>query len=117
MRASTREAIAQAAEASTTLSELLAGAGFNEGVGSPQAAKLLSMSNHAEAAARALERLSKVRVLRVGSEASATEAKAPSTDTHLVRVERIRAILSGVPDTGILKELAATDESEERMQL
>lgn len=63
MRPSTREAIAQAAEASETLSELLAGAGFNEGVGSPQAARLLSMSNHAEAAAKALERLSKVRVV------------------------------------------------------
>jgi hypothetical protein len=53
----------QAAEASETLSELLAGAGFNEGVGSPQAARLLSMSNHAEAAARALEKISKVRVV------------------------------------------------------
>jgi hypothetical protein len=67
MRPSTREAIAQAAEASETLSELLAGAGFNEGVGSPQAARLLSMSNHAEAAARALEKISKVRTLGVSN--------------------------------------------------
>jgi len=63
MRPSTREAIAQAAEASETLSELLAGAGFNEGAGSPQAARLLAMSNHTDAAAKALERLSKVRVV------------------------------------------------------
>jgi hypothetical protein len=67
MRPSTREAIAQASAASETLSELLCAAGLNEDLGSPQATRLLSMGNHAQAAARALEKISKVRTIGVSN--------------------------------------------------
>jgi hypothetical protein len=102
---------------SETLGDVLLAAGFSE-MDERFSRCLLTMGTHATKASESLARIAQgcparqVRVVRVGSKAEPAvirEAKTPSVAT----MERVRAILAGVPDSGILNQLAATDESSE----
>lgn len=120
MRETTREHLQRAMQLSETLGEVLLAAGFSE-MDERFSRCLLTMGTHATKASESLARIAQgcparqVRVLRAETQAEtrSTETPLPST------MERVRAILAGVPDSGILNQLAATDESssEERMQL